>query len=581
MKRLKVSILFIAILSAFALILTGCGGGGDGSGGGDGAQTVSGVAAAGAPIAGYVYLKDSAAATLGPKEIAIDGSFSFDVTGLTAPFYLRAQGSVAGTSYNFYSATTTAGTANINPLTNLAVAAAAGVSDPASVYDNPAQNPIKQTNLDRAITDIQNMLAPLLDAYNANTNPITGAYKADHTGLDAVFDVVAVNIDTATGSVTVVNSVTDATIASGTTITLSTSTPVTQAGVTSTQTATTDLQAAQTMASQYATALNKGASLTVDDLDPFYATNYGINDGLDRTQTINHEVSGFQGGTKTITSMNITITAMGADYKVDGVAYFSDGSFGFSEEGFIVTNEGGAWKFKGNGYKSKIDFYAETNRQINADGTVQTESGFPGHSVSDKGNYGIQSAKITGPGLPAAGITLSKPANEPVHLALDAQYQSGITIGGCTHHYVMSDTIIASIPDNSIYTFEIYGANNVLIETRTRKIAKRPFTRSEVTDGHFPTFGGITSHSISAANIGGTLTFTYAKPTAFLTAGLWAYLNFWDHSGNYAWYDIDLPLNQSSGSIIISGSPSWTPTEGYIGIEARDQFGREIKLYWM
>jgi len=54
-------------------------------------QTVSGVAAAGAPIIGYAYLKDSAGHTLGPKEIAQNGSFSFAVTGLTAPFYLRAE----------------------------------------------------------------------------------------------------------------------------------------------------------------------------------------------------------------------------------------------------------------------------------------------------------------------------------------------------------------------------------------------------------------------------------------------------------------------------------------------------------
>lgn len=582
MKRFKVSILFIAILSAFAIVLTGCGGGG-GGGTTPTTQTLSGVAAAGLPVVGYVYLKDSAAHTLGPNPIESDGKFSFNVTNLIAPFYLRAQGSVAGTSYDLYSATTSAGTANINPLTNLAVAAAAGVADPSTVYNNPALTPITQANLDRAVTDIQTMLAPLLTAYNAMINPITGAYTANHTGLDAVFDVVSVNINTTTGSVTVANNVTNTTIASGTTTTLSTSTPVTQAGVTSTQTATTDLQAAQTMASQFATVVNKGASLTFADLDPFYATNYGINDGWDRTQTINEEVSDFQGWTKTITSMNITITAMGADYKVDGIAYMSDGSSGFWEEGLIVTNEGTsqapAWKFKGNGYKSEIELDADTHRWIKADSTVQTESGFNSY-IKDNGNYGLQSAKITGPGLPAGVITLSKPANEPVRLWLDTQYQNTTIPTHSWDLYVMSDTTIGSIPDNSTYTIEFYDANNALIETRTRKIAKRPFMRSELTDGHFPTFGGITSHSISAANIGGTLTFTYAKPTAFLTAWLGANLNFWDYSGNSAWYNVDLLLNQSSGSII-SGTPSWTPLQGHFEIEAEDEFRREVSIHWM
>lgn len=576
----------VGFILTSAVALTGCGGGGGGGGAGttpppQQAQSLSGVAAAGLPVVGYVYLKDSANNTLGPNPIASDGSFTFDITGLTAPFYLRAQGSVAGTSYDLYSATTSSGTANINPLTNLAVAGAAGVSDPSSVYNN--QTPITQANLDQAVTDIQNMLAPLLAAYNANINPITGAYTADHTGLDAVFDVVSVNINTADGSVAVVNSVTDATIASGTTTTLSTPTDtLTSTEVTQTQAATTDLQAIQTIFSQFATAINKGASLTLADLEPFYATNYGINDGFDRTQTINEEWSDFQGWTKTITSANLTIEAISgsADYKINGFVYLSDGSFGFWEEGVIVTNEGGTWKFKGNGYKSEIDFSAETERWIKADSTVQTESGFNSW-IEDQGNYGLQSAKITGPGLPAGGITLSKPANEPVELRLDEQYQyvPQIPTNGW-NFYVMSDSAIGSIPDNSIYTIEIYDATG-LIETRTRKISKRPFMRSELTDGHFPTFGGIISHSISAANIGGTLTFTYAKPTAFLTAWMDAGLNFWDSSGNSADYWRDLLLNQSSGSIISGAPDTWTPTQGHFEMSAEDEFARETSIHWM
>jgi len=272
---------------------------------------------------------------------------------------------VAGTSYDIYSATTSAGTANINPLTNLAVAAAAGVNDPSSVYKDPAQHPITQANLEKAVADIQNMLKPLLDAYNANINPITGEYKADHTGLDAVFDVTKVNI-IADGSVTVVNAATDATIASATTTTLSNPTDsVTEGDVPPNQTEA--LQAIQTMFSRLATAMNKGASLTFADLEPFYATNFGIDDGLDRAQRINENLSAYQGWKKTITKANLTIAAMGSDYKVNGIAYFSDGSSGFWEGGLIVTKEDSSWKLKGNGYKSEIDCAPRTHRWIKAE----------------------------------------------------------------------------------------------------------------------------------------------------------------------------------------------------------------------
>lgn len=145
----------------------------------------------------------------------------------------------------------------------------------------------------------------------------------------------------------------------------------------------------------------------------------------------------------------------------------------------------------------------------------------------------------------------------------------------------MNDAIINSIPDNSIYTIQIYDASGTPIETRTVKIPKRPFMRTELTDGHFPTFSGITSHNISAANIGGTLTFSYAKPTAFLTAWLGgAGLKYWDYSGNNAEYGVELLLNQSSGSIT-SVMPQWTPKAGYFGISAKDEFRRETHLRWM
>jgi hypothetical protein len=182
-----------------------------------------------------------------------------------------------------------------------------------------------------------------------------------------------VNINTTTGSVAVVNNVTDATIASGTTTTLSTPTDtITSTEVTQTQTTTTDLQAIQTVANNFVNAINKGASLTAADLDPFYATNYGINDGFGRAETIANQLSHSQGVTNTITSVNLTIEAMGADYRINGIIYLSDGSFRFDEGGLTVTNEGGSWKFKGNGYKSTIYFDANTERRINTGDSKQT-----------------------------------------------------------------------------------------------------------------------------------------------------------------------------------------------------------------
>jgi hypothetical protein len=206
-ERLNILRLFLALLFIIFMIFLGCGGGvsggssADGSGGGGG-STVSGVAATGVAMSGFVSLKDSIDndVDLGPIPINPDGSFSFDVTGLTSPFYLEAcdfQGNC------LYSISFDSGIANINPITNLALAAAAGVNDPADVYNNTS--PVDPTDLDNAINYIRNILLPVLESFDVDINPFdpfTKPYTADHTGLDAVFDVIKIEIDTLKGEVT-------------------------------------------------------------------------------------------------------------------------------------------------------------------------------------------------------------------------------------------------------------------------------------------------------------------------------------------------------------------------------------------
>ncbi|MFA5779951.1 MAG: fibronectin type III domain-containing protein [Elusimicrobiota bacterium] len=544
---------------------------------------VTGFAAAGAPIIGYAYLKDSSpypAITKGPTAIAIDGKFSFDVTGLTPPFYLRADGAVGGNSYDLYSCATGAGTANINPLSSVAVAAAAGVTNPASVYANSSLTPITQTNLDKAIADIQNMLKPLLDAYNANINPITGAYAANRTGLDAVFDVVKVTLSTGTGAVTVTDKTTNTQIASALTTALTTPTDTLTTGEVPATTIITDLDAIAVMLSNFVTVINKGLNLTAADLEPFYASTsiYGLNDGWNRTQDINESVSNSptsRGNSITsITNLNIE-EKIGGDYKIAALFHFSDGSFGAPDDGFWVTKENNSWKTKGNGFKLDLDIDFETHKRLKADGSVQIYSGI-NCWAEDDGNFNIQSATITGPGLPADGIIIRKPQNEPTDLSLDPAYQ---TTGVNSELYVMSDAVISAIPDNALYTIKVYDSSGTLVETRTVTLPKRPFMSTELTAAHFPTFG-ITSHALSAANIGGTLTFSYAKPTAsYTTAEMYSGLSYYDGSGNRAEYRKDLLLNQTSASII-NGAPAWTPVGAHFEISVDDSFRRQIEVEW-
>lgn len=91
----KHSVLASVLSATFAL--SGCSD--DGSGGGGttppAANLLSGTAAAGAAVIGTVTVK-GALGNVTSALIETDGTYDVDVTGLTAPYRLRAQGTVGG-----------------------------------------------------------------------------------------------------------------------------------------------------------------------------------------------------------------------------------------------------------------------------------------------------------------------------------------------------------------------------------------------------------------------------------------------------------------------------------------------------
>ncbi len=191
-------------LLILVLMLAGCGGGG---GGGVSSQVVSGVAAVGAPLSGQVSIKDASTTTQSRTTvIGSDGSYALDVTGLKAPYILKATGSAKGVNHRLYSFASGPGRANINPLSSAAVANAAEVDDPEQVFNSPDHDKLDRikSRLSKAIADLLNKLKPLLVKYAADSDdPITTYYKTDHTRLDAFFD--AVKITLADGILTIYN----------------------------------------------------------------------------------------------------------------------------------------------------------------------------------------------------------------------------------------------------------------------------------------------------------------------------------------------------------------------------------------
>ena len=178
--------LFVPIL----VTLISCGGGGGNSNSGN---SLSGVAASGAAISGTIYLKDSAGHELSTG--TADGTYSFPLSGLTSPFMLKAQWTANNQAQTLYSFATKSGTANITPLTQLIVVAAAKTSSLDAVYATPTLNFVSiAAALPGAIVDVQKTLNPLLTSFGQNNaDLISGVFVPNHTGMDALLDKVLVS----------------------------------------------------------------------------------------------------------------------------------------------------------------------------------------------------------------------------------------------------------------------------------------------------------------------------------------------------------------------------------------------------
>jgi hypothetical protein len=213
MQRGTAAVSTLSLLLIGSLI-AGCGSSGGGGEAGVSSQTVSGVAATGSPLVGQVTLRDSSSARRDKSTvIAGDGSFAIDVSDMTGPFLLKATGTADGVSRTLFSFADKPGIANINPLSGVALAHAAGVDDPETVFDQSDAVMLDRikSGIPGSVSTLKAKLNLLLDDFGvANADPIKDPFTADHTGLDGVFDNVRIVI--ASGTLTITNATTGAVI---------------------------------------------------------------------------------------------------------------------------------------------------------------------------------------------------------------------------------------------------------------------------------------------------------------------------------------------------------------------------------
>jgi mono/diheme cytochrome c family protein len=188
------NLLRLSLIATFVATLTACGGGGSTTGA---ASIVKGVAATGAAIdKGSVTLACTTASTA-PVSTASDGSYSVDVSNMILPCVARVDYTDStGKPARLHSLVKTAGTVNINPLTDMIVANLSSTGQASDVQ--PAD--VKAFTEDRIRTSTQMVKTELTskgvsaaflpgDVIGSKMTAASGSGKGDD--YDAVLDRMA------------------------------------------------------------------------------------------------------------------------------------------------------------------------------------------------------------------------------------------------------------------------------------------------------------------------------------------------------------------------------------------------------
>lgn len=543
-------------------------------------DTITGTAAAGAPIAGIVNVKGANGETA-TVAIGTDGKFSLDVTGLTAPYILYAEGTVDGKSVKLYSSGVATGTINITPVTDFIVRQALG-GDAAAAYAAWDGTQVTADSLAAAETAVQEQLQPVLDAtgVDASVDLVTTPFNADSTGVDQALDTVSISCDAAGTTATVTNDLTGSTYTDDVT----TTTDDASAGLPASDAAgtTAALTDGEAIAAVWASLDDLyAATPAAADIEAWLTANLTadyLDGGYDRAATIDDWAVKGDGPSQGMTFSTIVAKAIDPApasytraYWVNVTLATASRSESFETQ---MVFDGTDWLWRGD--QHWVEFYpsALAEMYINSQGTAAFATGF--HlSADDDCNYaynnGAISAVVTGPGLPDTGVVLEHDFPQ-THLS---PYNAGSSF-----HQLTDDAAIANIPDNSEYTIELCSetaadlaaetATCTALQTYAYTIARRPLASSELSADDFAAITAPTGHALADANVGGTLDVTWTLPAGSIVE----YVGLSVGNGATSFEAEAYFMDASTSATLDTSTFTDTATYANLNINTIDTYGR-------
>lgn len=606
---------------ALLISLAACGGGGGGGGGGFAgfpvlgggtsappasepagptAVTFSGTAASGLPLSGTVTVKDAKGAT---KTVTlVDGNYSIDVTGMTAPFVFRAEGTVGGQRTVIHSAATAAdanGTINITPLTDLVVANIAGRLAE-QYFDGGEFNSLSAAELKAESDALKAKLLPVLQALgvDASIDLLRTAFTPLSSALDKALDVLRVSVDPATNVATITNIVTQQQITDDLAVKAAQDAGTTPLSGTGMDTAADDITQVRKALSDFTAKFATGLP-TAGELTPLLASNtnspynFRLSD-LSASEFANEEAA----DTSMVGSSFTDIVITRINYTVDPVnnpgprafvefTHRDKNGVAFSNNKAmqVVKGNDGVWRFRGDGRVLDINPHVQASKD-KATGCVTTALQFSIRDSNPNNSNTVAAVVVTGPGLPPNGLRHVRATLAGDYWPIEngdggnmyplASNCQGMTTAG------LSDSAIAAIAATPEYVFTAYtsGGQIAQIPNSTSDIVyrqsfnARPMTLAEAAAASYPS---VTTTPALASYGGGE----FAVSATGLNPGFAAefFLNLYAGSADNAQDQADVaPSAAGAASKTFNLSVTGTPSYRYMFVSTRDATWRDVVL---
>jgi hypothetical protein len=440
-------------------------------------QLISGTAAAGAPIVGQVTVKD-AVGQQKTVDIEIDGKYTIDVTGMTAPFIFHAYGKVGGRDVNLVSAATSDDvnkTINITPFTDLIVANIAGQAA-VKYFENPQFEKLTTEDLNLAKTTLTQRLLPILKDLNIadGFDLLRSAFKADHTGFDAVMDAVRVSVDENTNKALIKDVINQTQIeddlASKTDNTILPDPVVPLAG------ATSDLQAISQQLTAFSALFSQGLP-SVASLRPLFVSDGSfLQEGQDLETFL--EVELLDPENKGIVLSSPVILKRISDTELNIRLQISEPDGRIDSDEWIFKKEGSIWKIKGNQSPVEQDIGSVNVRTMA--GMYNNSETLYARKLESWVGYApnnVAYIQITGPGL-ASPVLMVRQSDNWVgwgFVKSNNTIDPTTWLSECGQQIQFSPCVdFSKVGNDAIYTFQPLNINKEKVLTSYTKNLERP-----------------------------------------------------------------------------------------------------------